>query len=316
MSTNLHLLERCFKLRKVPLLLALCATATATDLTQLCAGRAAVERVYYNHRLGQKQPFEQASPPALIEKLVREDLRKEAALRAVYGVQILPAQLDGEVQRIQTTSRAPEMLAEIHSALGNDPAKFAVVFAKPFLVERLLRERFENDAAIHAPPRRLVEGVRGRVLAVNPAGFAARLGVLSVSHDGEVQEPVTWQLAPPPADDAAAPPAGAATPPASLASSGHYSIAATAQVAQALASPAMHRNDRQRQLYFADLPARLQDLLRAQLQQPGDVSAVVETPAAFQIYLLKDRSPSRLSVVVFTRRKLSFDEWLDQQPAS
>lgn len=147
------------------LLLIGCAAALADDLAALVRGRAAIERVYYNHRLGQKPPFEQATPPALIERLVREDLRKEAALRQVYGVVITPALLDAELQRINTTTRAPEMLAEIKAALGNDPARFAQAFAKPFLVERLLRDKFDNDEALHAPQRREAERVRARLLA-------------------------------------------------------------------------------------------------------------------------------------------------------
>ena len=39
--------------------------------------------------------------------------------------------LDAEVQRINTTTHAPDMLAEIKAALDNDPVKFANVFAKP-----------------------------------------------------------------------------------------------------------------------------------------------------------------------------------------
>ena len=134
------------------LLLTVCAGAWAEDLAALVQDRKAIERVYYNHRLGQKPPFEQATPPALIERLVKEDLRKEAALRKVYGVAITPALLEAEVQRINTTTRAPEMLAEIKAALGDDPAKFAQAFAKPFLVERLLREKFDNDDALQRPP--------------------------------------------------------------------------------------------------------------------------------------------------------------------
>ena len=95
---------------------------------------------------------------------MKEDLHKEAVLRKAYGVVITPALLDAEVQRINTTTRAPEMLAEIKSALGNDPAKFAQAFAKPFLVERLLRDKFDNDEALHAAQRKQVEAVRNRLL--------------------------------------------------------------------------------------------------------------------------------------------------------
>ena len=76
--------------------------------------------------------------------------------------------LEAEVQRINTTTRAPDMLAEIKAALGNDPAKFARAVAKPFLVERLLRGKFDNDDALHATQRRQAEAVREKLLAQDP----------------------------------------------------------------------------------------------------------------------------------------------------
>ena len=81
----------------------------AADLASLRADRAAIERVYYNHRLGEKPPFEQVLPPATLENLVRQDLRKETALKGAYRVEITPAMLDAEVQRINNTTRAPEI---------------------------------------------------------------------------------------------------------------------------------------------------------------------------------------------------------------
>ena len=130
----------------------------ADDFDSLCADRAAIERVYYNHRLGTKPPFEETLPRATLEKLVRLDLHKEAALKEAYGM--TPAQLAAEVQRINTTTQSPEMLAEIKAALGHDPEKFANAFAKPILVERELRQRFDNDDALHATTRREMERVR------------------------------------------------------------------------------------------------------------------------------------------------------------
>ena len=56
------------------------------------------------------------------------------------------------------------MLAEIKAALGHDPAKFAQAFAKPFLVERLLRDKFDNDEALHAAQRQEAERVRRELL--------------------------------------------------------------------------------------------------------------------------------------------------------
>ena len=179
------------------LLLLLCSAVRAADFTNLCAGRAAIERVYYNHRLGEKPPFEQALPPATLENLVRLDLKKAAVLEKVYGVAITPALLDAEVSRINATTRAPDVLAEIKAALGNDPARFAEVFAKPILVERLLRDKFENDAALHASVRRECEQVRNALLnsRAHGAGPAQLLAQFKQAGSNAVTETV-WQLTP------------------------------------------------------------------------------------------------------------------------
>jgi hypothetical protein len=65
------------------LLLAFCwaAPVFAGDFTALCVDRAALERVYHAHRLGTKPDFDQAMPRALLERLVRLDLKKEAVLK-------------------------------------------------------------------------------------------------------------------------------------------------------------------------------------------------------------------------------------------
>ena len=54
------------------------ALAEGSELSVLCADRAALERVYHEHRTGTKPPFEEAMPPALLERLVREDAKKKA----------------------------------------------------------------------------------------------------------------------------------------------------------------------------------------------------------------------------------------------
>ena len=66
--------------------------------------------------------------------------------------------------------------------------------------------------------------------------------------------------------------------------------------------------------YFGDLPPELQRVLGAQLQKGGDVSAVIETAGAFQVYLAKERTAESLSALVLTVRKPSYEEWLAEQP--
>ena len=295
------------------LLLLLCGSAAlAADFTALCADRAAIERVYHAHRTGTKLPFEQAMPVALIENLVRDDAKKEAVLERAYGVKTTDAMVTAEVRRIQTTTRAPETLAEIKTALGNDPARFARTMARPIVVERALRARFENDDALHAPQRRSAEAMRAGMLATDGSAFAQRLSALQKCRDGEVQEQA-WTLTPRPAADIPPAPAPAAGPTSATARGGIYTNEATAQIAQVLSSPE-HGADAKHTFYFEDLDAQLQNVLRVQLRQPGDVSAVIETPGAFQIYLAKARTAKSLSAAVLTLRKRSYEDWLAEQP--
>jgi GTP cyclohydrolase II len=296
----------------------------AVDLAALCADRAAIERVYYHHRTGTKPPFEETLPPDQLRRLVQTDLAKETALKNVYGVEVTPAMLAAEVQRINTTTRAPDILAELKAALGNDTNRFALTVAKPIVVERLLRSRFENDDALHAAQRREAEQVREQLLAVRSSrghetpssnsgievGLRTSaatnnlvqqlLALLKRGHSNEVSE-TTWQLGAHPEEkpDAETPDAGEI----------RKRFGPDAQ----MFSPSP-TGGKERKLYFADLPAELQRVLRVQLRQPGNVSAVIETPGGFLLYLAKEKSETVLTVACLTLPKGSYEQWLNEQP--
>ena len=270
--------------------------APAADVASLCADRAAIERVYHSHRTGTKQAFEEVMPRELIERLVRDDARKEATLRKNYAVEITSAMLDAEVARINATTRAPDTLAEIKHALGDDARRFASAMARPILVERELHSRFDNDDKLHAAQRREAEQARASLLAKKP---------IEGMHD------VTWQLTPRPAEeqaDLAKRGANAAPAPTKgAANSASYSVEATAQVSQVLAP----LNSQPSTLnYFADLDPQLQNVLRAQLQKPGDVSAVIEMPAGFLIFQAKAKTSGALTAATLSIPKRSYEEWL------
>lgn len=311
------------------------APAAEPDLPAVCADRAAIERVYYHHRLGDKPPFAQAMPPALLERLVKENLHKEAALQKVYGVEVTPAMLAAEVQRINTTTRAPDMLAELKAALGNDPARFAQTVARPIIVERLLRERFDNDDKLHATQRRQAEQARSELLAAKQAAAESRssrgheahspnsrpgtrnseldqrlltsaaasnlvarlVTLLQRSHSNEVSE-TTWQLGARPAEKP-----GAEGPDAA------EIRRRFGPEAQILSSPP--GGGKEQKSYFEDLPGELQRVLRVQLRQPGDVSAVIEMPTGFLVYLAKVKTADELQVAVLAVRKRSYETWLE-----
>jgi len=288
-----------------------CAADGSDDFGARCADRAAIERVYHSHRLGEKSSLEQSLPPAMLESLVRLDLRKEAVLQRTYGIEITSAMLDAEVQRINTTTRAPEMLAEIKAALGNDPARFARAMARPILVERLLRARFENDDALHAAQRREAGQVRTRLTNMVAAFRTSRgteapssslveqlLAGLKASHPDAVRES-TWQLRARPAETNA---------PAADEVAIKQRFGPNAQILSA--PPA---GGQEAKTYFADLPGELQNVLRVQLRQPGDVSAVIETPGGFLLYVARETSETELSAAGLALPKRSYEQWLNEQ---
>jgi hypothetical protein len=289
-------------------------TVRQDQFAELIADRTAVERVYYNHRLGTKPPFEQTLPAAQVERLVQADLHKESLLAKVYHVQVASPQVESDVKRIDLETRAPEMLAEIKAALGNDPARFARAVAKPIVVDRELRRRFENDDRLHGAQRKQMETAREQILALqrkdNP--WEAVLNAIKESTGGTVSE-VRWQLGPRPEHaQAPNPPAQVAAPLAVKARSSKYSLDATAQFAQSPSSVERPSEPADKS-WFENLSPELRTVLRVQLQKRGDVSAVIETPNGFLLFVAEERTEKSLSATALSVPKISFEQWLSEQ---
>ena len=282
------------------LLLNLCSVAYADDFTTLAQDRTAIEHVYYNHRLGTKPPFEQTMPPTLVAKLVREDLHKETVLKRVYHVEITPAMLIAEVQRITTTTRAPDMLAELKAALDNDTNRFAQAVAKPIVVERILRDKFENDDTLHTPQRHQADSIRTALLAASRdhAGPDQLLTLFKQLGSNQVSE-TSWQFGKQPDE------------PEDDSKDLTEVQKQFGQNAQILSKP--REAGRGPNSYFEDLTPELQRVLRVQLRQAGDVSAVIETPGGFLLYLCKEKTATRLSVATLSIPKRSYEQWLAEQ---
>jgi hypothetical protein len=283
-------------------LLAAQASAASGDFAALCADRTLVEHVYYDHRLGDKPPFEELLPPAAIQKLIRQDLLKEAVLKKVYGVEINPTQVEMEVRRINTSTRDPQTLAELKSALGGDPARFGQTVVKPILVERELRERFENDDPLHAPQRQEIEAVRAQLLDGKNRGqsITGLCDLLLRDHTNEVSETV-WQLGARPMETNA---------------SGIDPVEIQKRFgpkAQILSSPEFPGAPK---FYFSDLPGPLQQVLRTQLRQAGDISAVIEVPSGFLLYLCRKKDAQTLDACLLTVPKRGYEAWIAGQSSA
>jgi hypothetical protein len=92
--------------------------------------------------------------------------------------------------------------------------------------------------------------------------------------------------------------------------SASYSVEAAAT----RATPATDVQAEVTEPHFADLSPELQRVLRVQLRKAGDVTAVIETPGGFLVFVARDVSPSSMRVATATFPKRDYDTWVAEQP--
>lgn len=264
--------------------LTVATSAFAVSVGELVDDRLAVERVYYAKQVGAKAPFEQAVPRSVIERRVQQELLKERVLKSVYRLEITPKLVDEEVARIERSTMAGDMLAQIKLSLANNAERFARSVAKPLVVDRVLRARFEADATQQASRRAVAEALRAQLLAAKPE---ERLALLKDRPD--VRE-VTWTFG-----------------------SGVAATDSKAKPAGAKAADA--RNSLMPKAMFKDLNGDMQKVLDAQLRQSNDVSAVFGSDYNFALYVAIRRTAEELRVQAVELPRLSFDDWLAAQAA-
>ena len=144
------------------------------------------------------------------------------------------------------------------------------------------------------------EGVRVGLLAARASGNspAQLIARLKQSHTNEVTE-TSWQLVGRPIDT---------NSPAANEIEIKRRFGPNAQL---LSAP--RDADSERRFYFDDLPPELRNVLRTQMRQPGDVSAVIETPNSFLLYVCKEKDATTLSVAALSIPKRSYEQWLAEQ---
>ncbi len=133
--------------------------ATSRSLDRLVAARRAVEEVSWRRRIwpdanpGPKPSLDTFMSDAALRAKVTDGLRKSAALERYWGRPITPGQLQAEIDRMAARTRAPEILRELFSALGNDPALVAETLARPALADRMIRNAYALDDRMHGATR-------------------------------------------------------------------------------------------------------------------------------------------------------------------
>ena len=126
------------------------APPKALTLEDRVAARRAIEEVYWRHRTwpadnaGPKPSLDRVLPESAIRMRVEDDLRKSEALASLWHVEVGTAELQAEMRRMVTQTRDGEMLRELFAALHDDPYMIAECLARPLLVDRLAREKFDG----------------------------------------------------------------------------------------------------------------------------------------------------------------------------
>ena len=115
----------------------------------------ATEEVYWNYRIWPKEnkrskpPFEQSMNYDILKAKVEDILKKTNALEINWNKIITGEQLQAEMVRMARHTKKPEILKDLWKALDNDPHLIAECLARPYLVEKNIRDSYSYDERIH-----------------------------------------------------------------------------------------------------------------------------------------------------------------------
>ena len=135
----------------------------ADELDALVECRAILADVAWSHQIW---PDENPTPkPARSEHWPDEEirwqtedlLRKESALRSLYGIDLDSKALEGELRRMSQSTQQPDRLRGVFAALRNDVDALANCVARPLLIERRLQQAYARDDRLHGALRRAAE---------------------------------------------------------------------------------------------------------------------------------------------------------------
>lgn len=139
------------------------ALASALDPAQRVSAQLAIEGVYWRHRIwpadnpDPKPSLDQMLPPSVVRARVEDYMLESEALDRIWGLPIRNEELQVEVERMAASSRAPQVLQEIFTALGNDPTLVAECLARPLLADRLIRDAYAHDPRYHLALKTSIE---------------------------------------------------------------------------------------------------------------------------------------------------------------
>lgn len=229
----------------------------------------AIERVYYSHQIGATRPFERAVPREHLEKKVRTNLKESVGLERIWKTPVTAAMLRAEMERMARRTRMPGRLRELYAALGNDPILIQECLARPVLTNRLIRNFFARDGSIHGSTRQTAESLHADLLN----------GRIDPSAEHPRRTVVDLQRGD-----------GENVRPGPVTGSG--------RMGQGDSPPRLALQADEFDGWRSRLPKR-----------PGDVGPLEETPEAFLIRVVLEKSLDEIRLATFTVKKRGWEEW-------
>src|SRR5262245_32370732 len=125
----------------------------ALSFAERVAYQRAIEDVYWRHRIWPKEnhdpkpSFNAVMSQTKLENKVTGYLRDSLVSEDYWQKPITAEQLQAEMDRMARDTKQPEVLRELFTTLGNDPAVIAECLARPILTERLIAILSAEDKA-------------------------------------------------------------------------------------------------------------------------------------------------------------------------
>jgi N-acetylneuraminic acid mutarotase len=158
-------------------------------LADRVAYQYAIEEVYWRHRIWPREnarakpPLDEVMSPTQVRQKVENYLRNSQLLAEQGQQPITAEQLQGEMERMAGDTKQPEVLDELFSALGNDPAIIAECLARQVLTERLVSGLSLRDE------RYVEQSVQGDEIAYPIAPELKKIAVHKFKKEGGPEVP-------------------------------------------------------------------------------------------------------------------------------
>jgi hypothetical protein len=256
--------------------LTLLLAAPPLSFAERVDGTRAVEKARYTFVIGATKPFDEVYPRSVFEEKVRRALAEARVLSSRFGMQVTPALLSAEYERIEKETRAPDQWEAIQKALGGSRRRIEEVVCRPLLVDRVLRAKFAFDQKIHEAAHQKAREAREVFLAGKTPKGASTIRLSRKAEPGGIDDLL-------------------------------------AKARSEASGPKILTPEEPGKKSDAPVPVdpEMAKVLEKELKKKGDVSTILEERNRFSVFRLVTSDPGEWLVEAVQIPKRDFDRWLD-----